>query len=144
MEERRKRKKSIVIRGVRTSGRGVKDEIKNLIKETMGLSVYIKKVRPIGGGLVVELESMENKREIMKNKKWLKGWDIWIDDDLTEREKEIQSWLERLVEEERKRGIEARIGYQRVQVKGEWYRWEEKRGGLEEMEDRTFRGRETN
>lgn len=141
MLERKKRKKNIVIRGLRTVGRGIKEEIKEIIKEKMGLSVYIKHIRHIGGGIVVVLESMENKREIMRNKKCLQGLDIWIEDDLTVREKEIQSWLERLREEERGLGIEAQVGYQKVKVQGNWYNWDEKEGRLEEQKEKNFRGR---
>lgn len=140
MLERRNRKKSIFIRGLRTVGRGIKEEIRDIIKEKMGLSVYIGRIRAIGGGLVVELESMENKREIMKNKKCLKGLEIWIDDDLTDREKEIQAWLVQLKEEERGLGVEVILGHQKAKVQGVWYIWDEKKGGLVEQENKNFRG----
>lgn len=141
MLERRNRKKNIFIRGLRTVGRGIKEEIRDIINEKMGLSMYIRRIRAIGGGLVIELESMENKREIMKNKKCLKGWEIWIDDDLTDREKEIQAWLVQLKEEERGHGIEVSLGHQKARVQGVWYMWDEKKGRLEEQENKNFRGR---
>lgn len=119
----------------------MKEEIRQIIREKLGLAIYIKKIRPIGGGLVVALESMENKREIMKSKSCLKGSGIWIEDDLTDREKEIQSWLERLKEEEKSLGIEAILGYQKVKIQGVWYNWEEKKGGLEVQKEKLFRGR---
>lgn len=131
--ERRRRRKSIFIRGIRTVGRGIKEEIKELVGKAMGLAIYIKRVRAIGRGLVVDLESMENKREIMKNKKCLKGLGIWIEDDRTDRKIEIQNWLELIKEEERGYGIEAKLGYQKVEIQGVWYKWDEKKGGLEEQ-----------
>lgn len=62
------RKKSIFIRGIRTVGRGIKEEIKGILKEYLGLDAYINKARAIGGGIVIELAAMENKVEIMKKK----------------------------------------------------------------------------
>ncbi|OXU24202.1 hypothetical protein TSAR_012637 [Trichomalopsis sarcophagae] len=70
---------------------------------------YLKKVRAIGGGLVVELESMENKIEVMRKRGMLKGMNVWIEDDLTERDKEIQNWLKMIAEEERGRGLETQV-----------------------------------
>ena len=52
----------------------------------------------------------------MKNKKLLKGIDILLEDDYTERGKEIQKWLEEIAEEEYKYGIETRVGYQKINV----------------------------
>lgn len=139
MLERRERKKNIFVRGIRTVGRGIKEELSNIIKEWIGVPMYSRKIRAIGGRLVVELESMENKREIMKNKKCLKGSGIWIEDDLTEREEEIQTWLEKLVEKKRDRGTDVTLGYQKVKVQGSWYRWDERRKRLEAIEKENFR-----
>ena len=137
--ERQARKKNIFIRGIRTVGAGIKEEIASIIKEKMGVIISIERIRAIGGGLVLELESRENKIKVMKNKKYLKGIDIWLDDDYTEREKEIQGWLEEVAEEEKKYGIETRVGYQKIKVKEQWYVWDEAEGRLEEQDNRTFR-----
>lgn len=123
------------IRGMRTVGAGIKEELREIIWEKLGISMYIRKIRAVGGGLVIELESMENKIEIMKNKKNLKGVGIWIEDDHTIREREIQSWLEKIVEEERKNGLDAMVGYQKVRVLGVWYSWNEKKGRLEQSSE---------
>lgn len=144
MRERRVRKKNIFVRGIRTVGRGIKEELNVILKEWLGVPMYSKRIRAIGGGLVVELESMENKREIMKKKKLLEGTGLWIEDDLTEREKEVQAWLEKLVEEEREMGLNASLGHQKVKVQGEWYMWEEKRGRLETGKKENFRGGKEN
>lgn len=90
MAERKNRKKNLMIRGIRTVGKGLKEEVKNTIKKFMGIEIYIGKVRPLGGGLLVELESFENKLEILKRKSMLKGIGLWVEEDLTEREKQVQ------------------------------------------------------
>lgn len=55
MEERRKRKKNMFIRGIRTVGKGLKDEVRGVIKKLLGVEIFIAKARAVGGGLLVEL-----------------------------------------------------------------------------------------
>lgn len=66
---------------------------------------------------------------------------IWLDDDLTEREKQIRDWLDSIVREERKNGLETRMGYMKIRVEGKWYEWDELKGRLEE---KTFLGGKQN
>lgn len=131
--ERKARKKNIFVRGIRTTGIGIGEELKGIIEEKMGMTIYIKRIRAIGGGLVIELESMQNKIALMKNKKNLGKTGIWIEDDYTNREREIQSWLENIEKEERRNGLEAMTGYQKIRIQGSWYEWSEEKGRLEEQ-----------
>lgn len=140
MEERELRKKNLMIRGIRTVGKGLKEEVKKVIKEQMGIEIYIKKVATVGGGLLVELESFSNKIDIIKRKGKLRGINLWIQDDFTPREKEVQEWLEMVAEEEGKRGHEVKTSYQKIMVDGEWYKWDEKKGAIEPMDFQEKRG----
>lgn len=140
MVERKKRKKNIKIRGIRTVGKGLKEEVKYVIRKFLGIEVYIDRLSAIGGGLLIELESLENKIDIIKRKGMLKGINLWVEDDLTEREKEVQEWLGKVAEEERMRGLEVIVGYQKIKVDGDWYKWDERKGGVEQM---LFRGEKT-
>lgn len=69
--------------------------------------------------------------EILKRRGMLKGIDIWIDEDYTEREREIQNWLKIIAVEEEKNGWETRVGYLKIKVGEEWYEWLEKEGRVE-------------
>lgn len=140
MEERELRKKNLMIRGIRTVGKGLKEEVKKVIKEQMGIEIYIKKVATVGGGLLVELESFSNKIDIIKRKGKLRGINLWIQDDYTPREKEVQEWLEMVAEEEGKRGHEVKTSYQKIMIDGEWYKWDEKKGAIEPMDFQEKRG----
>lgn len=135
--ERKNRRRNIFVKGTRTTGAGIKEELVEFLGEKTGVKIYVNKVRIIGGGLVVEMESMANKLDLMKNKKFLRGTDIRIEDDLTNREKEVQEWLKSIEKEERKNGLEVRVGYLKIRVDGIQYRWVEKRGRLEEQESET-------
>lgn len=66
----------------------------------------------------------------------MRGTGIWIDDDYTEREKQVQGWLREIVEEEEKNGLDTRLGYMKIRMDGIWYEWDEKMGQIKEL---TFR-----
>lgn len=137
--ERENRKKNLIIRGIRSVGRGIKEEVKEIIRRYMGIEIYIGKVRVVGGGTVLELESFENKLEILKRRSRLKGIDIWLEDDLTAREKQVQEWLNKIVIEERGNGLEAKLGYQKIFVDGNWYEWNDREGRVKGV---NFRGKQ--
>lgn len=94
-----------------------------MIKKFLGNKVNVKKVRTINCGLLIELDSLNNKTEIIKTKGILKGINLWIENDLPQREEEVQEWLDKIVEEKRKRGYETEVEYQKVLVDGKWYEW---------------------
>ncbi|OXU18854.1 hypothetical protein TSAR_002341 [Trichomalopsis sarcophagae] len=85
------------MRGIRTVGGKIKKEIKNVLKEKLNAEIYIKK-----RGLALQLESMENKIKIMRKKNLLRRLNLWLEDDLTDREREIQVWLEKIIRRKEK------------------------------------------
>lgn len=137
MKERKERRKNIMIRGVKTMGKDLKKEVKEIIRKYLDIEIYIRNIRAIGGGLVLELESFENKIQIMKRKARLAGTKIELIDDFTQRELEVREWLEKLRDCETGLGLRVRTGYMKVNVDGYWYVWNEREGRLLEME--TFR-----
>jgi hypothetical protein len=52
---------------------------------------------------------------------------MYIDDDLTKEERETQKKLRELARKERDRGKRVKIGYRKIQINGEWFRWGERR-----------------
>jgi hypothetical protein len=49
---------------------------------------------------------------------------MYIDDDLIKGERETQKKLRELARKERDRGKRVKIGYRKIQINGEWFRWE--------------------
>jgi len=70
------------------------------------------------------MDSWERKKEIMRRKKKLGSREIYIDNDLTQKEKEMQRKL-REVRGERANGGRTRVGYRRIEIKGQIYIWNE-------------------
>lgn len=63
---------------------------------------------------------------------------IFIDNDLTVKERQIQKLLWNIVKKEREKGKRATIGYQKIWLDNCEMRWNESAGKLEER--RNFRG----
>ena len=73
----------------------------------------------------IELASMEDKMLIMKNKHKLMGEECFIDDDMTIQERNIQTQLQRLATEERNKGNNAKVEYQKILLNDRWICWYE-------------------
>lgn len=121
LQERLKRKQNIMVRGVK-------------------VPVGIEKVRPIGGGLLIKLYSFKNKVKIMRKKAELKGTRIWLGDDLTEREQQIQEWLRARARVEKNKGNDVRVGFAKIKINSVWKIWNETTGKLED--DKEHNGEE--
>jgi hypothetical protein len=76
-------------------------------------------------------------KSILKERK---GKRMYIADDLTKEERETQKKLRELAREERDRGKRVKIGYRKIQISGEWFRWNEiEENFLEEGENKKRR-----
>jgi hypothetical protein len=80
--------------------------------------------------MLAKIENWEQKN-IMLNKSKLKERKdermySYIDDDLTNEEREIQKKIREVAREERERGKMVKIGYRKIQINGEWLRWDKR------------------
>lgn len=133
--ERRERKNNIVITGLEEVGASVEKEVEEWMKKELRVEIKVKKAYKINKGrmIVATLENWEQKRNLMENKKKLKersGEKIYIDDDLTKNEREIQRQLREMAKEERKRGKRANVGYKKIWIEGKCMKWDGKTGGI--------------
>lgn len=128
---RERRKKNLVFKGVRKVKEGSKEEIKNICKK-IGVDIEIEEIRRVKTGreekgdmLIVKVRSEENKRKILENKRKLKGRSVWIEEDLTFKERKMRWNLRRVAEEERRKGRTVRMGNGRIWVENAWWFWDE-------------------
>lgn len=101
--EREERKNNIMIKGVGWENRMTAQEVCGYIKENLKIEVGVKrayKVKTEENKSIVcaSLDSWEQKKEIIKKKKELKQG-IWIEDDLTKKERKIQKKLKEMTRE---------------------------------------------
>jgi len=62
----------------------------------------------------------------MRRKKKLGSREIHIDNDLTQKEREVQRKLREVARGERANGRRTRVGYRRIEIEGQLYIWNEK------------------
>jgi len=138
-KDREERRRNIILKGIRPPKEIEKDRkkvsewIEKLFREKMGVDINVQGCRESGTVIVAKLESEEEKREVMRNKYKLKGGNIFIENDLSWEERNIQVKINRWVREQKVKGLEVKIGIGRVRVKGVWRAWAEiEREGLAE------------
>ena len=71
----------------------------------------------------VQMPKFFDKIDILKKKSKLKGKDTFIESDLTKQERDIQAAIRKKAKEEREKGNTVKIGYQKLQINGQWENW---------------------
>ena len=129
-QERRRRKNNIAVRGIRKGGNSSGREFAQIIRAKIGIDPSIVRVRQIAGGPIITVESMRTKRIMMGRRDNLHDTGIWIEDDFTEREKEVQNWLKKEAEKLEREGNSTQVGYLKMKVNDSWWYWSDERGEL--------------
>lgn len=136
-QEKIRRKNNIIINGDGAKQLENKQAIQEFIGKELGVQAeveeaYIVKKNGIEKGTIVKLRNFEQKREVMANKKKLNGTKIFIENDMTWKEREIQWKLRQIKKEKEMDGGKVVVGYQKILIKGKWMKLNEKTGSLEE------------
>lgn len=84
-------------------------------------------------GVLVQMETLEAKRKIMRNRRLLRGSGIFMDDEMTKVEKEIHKTIWKQAKEEEAKGRKVKRGYMKLIMDGVCWRWDEKRRKLEKQ-----------
>lgn len=141
--ERREKKRNIVIWGARGQDGEARQAAVRVFRkinnefEEAGIRDAMYIGRNENRGIVVELEKFEDKKKLMVGKSKLKGETIYLDDDLTKKEREMQKNIREWAKNLRTRGKRVNVGYGKGYVDGKEFKWNPER---RVMEDRTFRG----
>jgi hypothetical protein len=80
------------------------------------------------------MEEWSGKEKVMKQKGKLREKNeekIFIDNDLTKQERQIQKKLRIISKEEKREGKEVKVGYRKIIIERLQWRWNEERGRLE-------------
>lgn len=134
--EREERRRNIIIKGLEEREGRRREVVEGLLRD-IGVVVEIGEIKRIGGDkekgremIVVKLGSEEQKREVMRNKRKLKGRREKIMEDWTWKERRMRWKLEELAKNEERRGRRVWIGYGRIRIGEKWWRWDEEEGVL--------------
>lgn len=137
---RKEKKNNIVIKGLDIEGKI--DEVENFIKKKLNVETKVEYTQVIKTGnnnkmMRAKLTNWESKRKIKVNKRMLKGKKIYLDDDLTKLQREIQKEIGKYASGQRELGKRVKIGYQQLYVDNELMIWKENKGLVK---DYLFRG----
>jgi hypothetical protein len=142
--EKKERNSNVIITGIG----GLKEGVEEWLEREIEVKVNVKEAFKINKDkmMLAKIESWEQKKNIILNKSKLKERKdemMYIDNDLTNEEREIQKKLREVAREARDKGKWVKIGYRKIQINGGWLRWEReeklKKNFLEEGEKKRRR-----
>lgn len=114
--ERKEKKLNVVIKGIDIKGEV--EEIQEFMKQKLKVDIKIEDtqvIKTINSNKIikVKLTDWESKMKIRENKKLLKEEKIFIDDDLTFTQREIQRKIIKYAEEQKTLGKRVKVGYRK-------------------------------
>lgn len=113
---------------------GMIDTINKFTTDFLNLTINIRNISKISENkCLVELDSMDDKLMVMRNKSKLLGKKYYIDNDLTKTEQNLQWKLRKLAKEKRNEGMTVAVKYRKLIVNGQEFRWNEREERLEEV-----------
>ncbi|KAJ3621869.1 hypothetical protein MTP99_002421 [Tenebrio molitor] len=118
--EKKERKNNVIITGIGAISGNIERGVEEWLEREIGVKVNVKEAFKINKDkiMLAKIESWEQKKNIMLN------------DDLTKEERETQKKLRELSREERDAG---KIGYRKIQINGDWFRWDERQEKLKKI-----------
>lgn len=138
--ERRNRKNNIVITGIEIAQENMIENVKQFIKQDLGVEIGVTETYTVGKEkgtrmIIAKINSWEEKQEIMHNKGKLKGRKIYVNHDLTVRERNIQRKLRDIAKENTEQGRRTQVAYKKIKIEGKWFSWNETEEKLTEIKD---------
>lgn len=129
--EKEMKRRNFVVRGLKAEGNEEAGrKVKELVKKLTNDEVKVKNVKiiktKIGELMMAECESNEQKANLMRQKaklKSMKGETIYINDDLTMNEREIQRRGREIASKMREEGADVKIGYKKIIKNGKVLWW---------------------
>lgn len=127
-QEKERKKNNIVIKGLKVEETNVKSEVQKFLEKEMGVEGVVNNAYKIGKQkgkelIVAEMNDIEAKNEVMNKKKNLGKTQVYIENDLTVAERQIQNAIKQIAFNERKQGKKTKIGYQKLKIDGMDYKW---------------------
>lgn len=128
--EKEKIKHNLVITGLKVDAVNkemLQESTQTFIKDRLGIDTKIEVLYTPGPNkLVIKTQNMEEKLLILKNKMKLKEFRdqvVYINSDMTKEEREIQKLIIKQATELRKTKKTVRVGFQKLIIDGEVWKW---------------------
>lgn len=137
--EREKRKNNVVVTGIQMEEETEEPhkQIQEWMNKELEINCIVKETKKIAQNKVlVTMEHFEEKIKVLKNKNKLKGKTVYIDSDLTQRERNTQWKLRMEARKIRGTGKNVKLGHLALMVNGKWMIWNEEENKLEERKSK--------
>lgn len=128
--EKDRKKNNVVMSGIEINSeepQEIRKIVTSFIKQNLKVNIQPKNVTKIGRKMyVIKMESAEDKKEIMQNKAKLKQMEdtkVYINDDLTKYERTKEKLIRLKALEEKEKGKNVKVGYNKLIVDGKVWRW---------------------
>ena len=115
----------------------IKEDTERFLRAELGFEGEVSAARKVGKNrnvIVAKIDTFKNKQEIMKNKTKLTNKPIFINNDMTIKERDIQRILRNRAREEREEGKKVRVGYKTIRIADKQFRWDEESQQIVETE----------
>ncbi|XP_050503197.1 uncharacterized protein LOC126882343 [Diabrotica virgifera virgifera] len=122
--EKFSKKKSLIVTGLKVETndyKKLKEEMENFRAQELQIQIKLRSAKKIGETVcAIETEALTDKMEILNKKRKLKQHKdrIYINNDWTSKEKEIQKEITKIAKDERSKGKQTKIGYKKLIVNG--------------------------
>lgn len=129
-QEKEKKKLNIVIKGLDDANKENKETVQKWIEEKLEIQTKIKQVFTVGKdknkqAVIVKMHNWEAKKEIMQQKKRLYGTKVYIENDLTLKERATQIKLKEIADKLKEEGKRVKIGYKKLIINNVIHIWDE-------------------
>lgn len=124
-KDRSDRENNVVIRGWRSQGGDLKEEVKKFLEGKLDFKGEVEAAWNSGGVSIARL-GREEKIEVMKRKSKLAGTRIFIENDLSYEDRKKQEEINMWAKEKREGGMKLKVGQGRFLYEGRWFKWEGK------------------
>lgn len=132
--EKSRIRNNLVITGIEIA-ESVKGVIQNFIEDNMNVRANIKQAYKIGEKKYkMEMTEWEDKKTVLKEKRKLKGNDIYIDSEMTLKEQQVQKILRDIARREKDEEKKVKVSYQKMEINGKVFNWNHKQQKLIEDE----------
>lgn len=133
LQARALRKRNLIVRGwtdlrADMDKDALQHEVCDILFQVTGIAPSVERLIVVEKQIVLQLRSLGNKIRILRRRRNLRnlfGYNLWLDDDLTAREVEVQKWLQEEAERLGRLGAKAKVGYVKLIVDGVCWQWDE-------------------
>lgn len=113
--------------------REIEEMLQTKIEEKVNVEAVIKIKTSVGDKVIVKMKDFHDKLAVMRKKKMMyeerdgRKLPIYVDDDLTQEDREIQKRARDQCKKARELGKVANVGHRRIYINGKEYKWNQEK-----------------